>query len=433
MAPARAGAGWSTSGGCLPGGRRGLVDQAHGASGQASAAGRPAGTRPGEGIPGWSTSETSPRVGMSGWSTRKTAVGLGKRGWSTRTAAGPGSSRADARWPEQRLLVRCGAHGKVGAMSQLPRVLEPEVMDDEDEAADYDAMDHGGVNARFVDDLLALAPDLRAVLDVGTGTALIPLELVRRESEAQVLGVDLASTMLDLAREHVVASGREGAVVLEAAGSTFSFSPCITLRPTAGRSRSSLATSSRSTTSCRRRRSRLAMATTPPGSARPRWTRATSARGSRTSPTPRPTSTCRSTFLVHPTLRRAARSRRRRSRRRSSRASAGSRRRRARRSSWSSSRPTARWSDGSRARRTSSSACPPPSGRTRRSSRSAASSSTPSPCACVARAARSASGSGTSVRRRWSPTPAARCRSRRSSRRSAPRATPRERPSSRSC
>ena len=38
-------------------------------------------------------------------------------------------------------------------MSQLPRVLEPEVMDDEHEAADYDAMDHGG----------ALSPGARRV------------------------------------------------------------------------------------------------------------------------------------------------------------------------------------------------------------------------------------------------------------------------------
>ena len=75
-------------------------------------------------------------------------------------------------------------------------------------------MDHGGVNARFVDDLLALRPDLRAVLDVGTGTALIPLELVRREVGAHVTGVDMARSMLDLGRRHVVASGREATVVL---------------------------------------------------------------------------------------------------------------------------------------------------------------------------------------------------------------------------
>ena len=38
----------------------------------------------------------------------------------------------------------------------LDRVLEPEVMDTEDEARDYDAMDHSQVNRVFVADFLAL-------------------------------------------------------------------------------------------------------------------------------------------------------------------------------------------------------------------------------------------------------------------------------------
>src|SRR5438067_170240 len=36
----------------------------------------------------------------------------------------------------------------------LERILEPEVMDSHEEASDYDAMDHSEVNRRFVDDLL---------------------------------------------------------------------------------------------------------------------------------------------------------------------------------------------------------------------------------------------------------------------------------------
>ena len=37
----------------------------------------------------------------------------------------------------------------------LSRILEPEIMDSPEEAADYDSMDHAEVNRRFVDDLLA--------------------------------------------------------------------------------------------------------------------------------------------------------------------------------------------------------------------------------------------------------------------------------------
>lgn len=102
----------------------------------------------------------------------------------------------------------------------LPRVLEPEVMDTEEEARDYDAMDHGEVNARFVADLLATGAARRDTsgsrparfLDVGTGTALIPLELCRREASAEVDAVDLADSMLALARRNVARAGLEARI-----------------------------------------------------------------------------------------------------------------------------------------------------------------------------------------------------------------------------
>lgn len=87
----------------------------------------------------------------------------------------------------------------------LPRVLEPEVMDTEEEARDYDAMEHGDVNRSFAQDFFAFAgsaPGPR-LLDVGTGTALIPLELCRRSPGVHVTGVDLAAHMLAVARENV--------------------------------------------------------------------------------------------------------------------------------------------------------------------------------------------------------------------------------------
>src|ERR1019366_2309098 len=85
----------------------------------------------------------------------------------------------------------------------LPRTLEPEVMDTEEEARDYDAMDHAQVNARFCDDLLATGARLGRVLDVGTGTALIPIELCRRDPRGEGAAIDLASHMLALAERNV--------------------------------------------------------------------------------------------------------------------------------------------------------------------------------------------------------------------------------------
>lgn len=89
----------------------------------------------------------------------------------------------------------------------LSRILEPEVMDSPQEAIDYDAMDHAAVNQKFVDDLLAVCPTPGDVLDLGTGTAQIPIVLCRAEPTCRVLAADAAVSMLELARYNVEAAG----------------------------------------------------------------------------------------------------------------------------------------------------------------------------------------------------------------------------------
>lgn len=81
----------------------------------------------------------------------------------------------------------------------MERELEPEVMDDADEAREYDAMDHGAVNEAFVERLIALGVRGRN-LDLGTGPGQIPILLCQRRADVEVLGVDLAGSMLELAR-----------------------------------------------------------------------------------------------------------------------------------------------------------------------------------------------------------------------------------------
>lgn len=89
----------------------------------------------------------------------------------------------------------------------LKRVLEPEVMDSAEEARDYDAMDHRQVNERFVSDLLDCWDAAGTVLDVGTGTAQIPIELSRRAASVQVVAVDAAQHMIELGRDNVRRAG----------------------------------------------------------------------------------------------------------------------------------------------------------------------------------------------------------------------------------
>jgi ubiquinone/menaquinone biosynthesis C-methylase UbiE len=98
----------------------------------------------------------------------------------------------------------------------LPRTLEPEVMDTSEEASDYDAMDHTGVNTAFADDFAARFPGAQRVLDMGTGTARIPILLAARLPRASMVGIDLADTMLAVGRENVQKAGLEDRIVLEA-------------------------------------------------------------------------------------------------------------------------------------------------------------------------------------------------------------------------
>lgn len=104
----------------------------------------------------------------------------------------------------------------------LSRVLEPEVMDSADDALDYDRMDHAAVNRQFVDDLLAAiaaagvqVADSTEILDLGAGTAQIPLELLRRRPSWRVRAVDLAESMLELGWQNVAAAGLADRIRLE--------------------------------------------------------------------------------------------------------------------------------------------------------------------------------------------------------------------------
>lgn len=116
--------------------------------------------------------------------------------------------------PALRIDSSAGPENDASAMS-LVRVLEPEVMDTEEEARDYDAMDHASVNETFCRDLLALKPDLSRVLDVGTGTALIPIEICRRSPEARIVAIDLAAAMLDLAARNVARASLASSIEIE--------------------------------------------------------------------------------------------------------------------------------------------------------------------------------------------------------------------------
>ena len=88
----------------------------------------------------------------------------------------------------------------------LERVLEAEVMDTQQEAMDYDAMDHSEANQSFVSDLLAVGGG-GDILDLGTGTAQIPILLCEREIECRIMAADLSVSMLEIARLNIEIAG----------------------------------------------------------------------------------------------------------------------------------------------------------------------------------------------------------------------------------
>jgi len=73
-------------------------------------------------------------------------------------------------------------------------------MDSTDEANEYDAMDHQTVNETFANDFLAVGNVGHDCLDLGTGTALIPIEICQRNPDIRIMAMDASMAMLELAR-----------------------------------------------------------------------------------------------------------------------------------------------------------------------------------------------------------------------------------------
>ncbi|MEG3850072.1 methyltransferase domain-containing protein [Microcoleus sp. herbarium19] len=112
---------------------------------------------------------------------------------------------------------------KLGAYMEMPvnetdfmdRVLEPEVMDSWEEAIEYDSMDFTEVNAAFARSAAALGPVFGNVLDVGTGTARIPIALCALRPEWKLTCIDLSANMLKVGAQNVEKAGVRSQISLE--------------------------------------------------------------------------------------------------------------------------------------------------------------------------------------------------------------------------
>jgi len=84
----------------------------------------------------------------------------------------------------------------------MDRILEPEVMDDMQQAMAYAQADFSSSNQMFVDGLVeAYETKLGTVLDIGCGPGDIPIRLAQAKPSAYVIAVDASEVMVCLAHE----------------------------------------------------------------------------------------------------------------------------------------------------------------------------------------------------------------------------------------
>ncbi|RCK76596.1 MAG: Ubiquinone/menaquinone biosynthesis methyltransferase UbiE [Ignavibacteriae bacterium] len=96
----------------------------------------------------------------------------------------------------------------------LPRILEPEVMDTLEDALEYDAMDFTEVNTAFAERAVELLPQEGLILDLGTGTARIPLIILELNPKLKIIATDLSINMLDVAKTNVEKSKHKDKITL---------------------------------------------------------------------------------------------------------------------------------------------------------------------------------------------------------------------------
>jgi ubiquinone/menaquinone biosynthesis C-methylase UbiE len=95
----------------------------------------------------------------------------------------------------------------------MDRILEPEIMDGEAEAAAYARADFSDSNQAYVADVVKSFPaHLAQVVDLGCGPGEIDIRLSRASPASRIIGVDGSRAMLAIAHQALRSAGLEGKV-----------------------------------------------------------------------------------------------------------------------------------------------------------------------------------------------------------------------------
>jgi ubiquinone/menaquinone biosynthesis C-methylase UbiE len=97
----------------------------------------------------------------------------------------------------------------------MQRILEPELMNDEQQALAYAKADFSTSNQWYVDHLLADCPvELGNVLDIGCGPGDVMLRLASARPSVRITAIDGSKAMIELARKAVQSAGLKTRITL---------------------------------------------------------------------------------------------------------------------------------------------------------------------------------------------------------------------------
>jgi len=101
----------------------------------------------------------------------------------------------------------------------MHRILEPEVMDDPEQASAYAQADFERENQEFVERFLAAFPDLTEghIVDLGCGPADIPIRLARALPRCRITGIDASLPMIRLGEQAIIDAGLVDRITLRCA------------------------------------------------------------------------------------------------------------------------------------------------------------------------------------------------------------------------
>ncbi len=98
----------------------------------------------------------------------------------------------------------------------LARILEPEIMDTEEDAIQYNSIPNNDVNLAFVEEVLKFSPvNASRLVDLGSGPAHIPILFALKRPQILITAVELAENMIAIAQQNIKNAKMEDRIIIK--------------------------------------------------------------------------------------------------------------------------------------------------------------------------------------------------------------------------